>query len=78
MPLAHLRHHRYHKETVSQEVQISKHKKHGMNLQVIASPHGDVLRVSGALPGASTRQESRVGLGRPGRAGACGPGHPGR
>jgi hypothetical protein len=27
-----------------------KHKKHGMNLQVIASPHGDVLWVSGALP----------------------------
>jgi Helix-turn-helix of DDE superfamily endonuclease/DDE superfamily endonuclease len=29
-----------------------KHKKHGMNLQVIASPGGDVLWVSGALPGA--------------------------
>lgn len=29
-----------------------KHKKHGMNLQVIASPHGDVRWVSGALPGA--------------------------
>jgi hypothetical protein len=28
-----------------------KHKKHGMNLQVIASPNGDVLWVSGALPG---------------------------
>jgi hypothetical protein len=28
-----------------------KHKRHGMNLQVIASPCGDVLRVSGALPG---------------------------
>jgi hypothetical protein len=28
-----------------------KHKRHGMNLQVIASPHGDVLWVSGALPG---------------------------
>jgi len=28
-----------------------KHKKHGMNLQVIASPHGDLLWVSGALPG---------------------------
>jgi hypothetical protein len=28
-----------------------KHKKHGMNLQVIASPAGDVLWVSGALPG---------------------------
>jgi hypothetical protein len=29
-----------------------KHKKHGMYLQVIASPDGDLLRVSGALPGA--------------------------
>src|SRR6266851_8683987 len=28
-----------------------KHKKHGMNLQVIASPVGDILWVSGALPG---------------------------
>ena len=28
-----------------------KHKKHGMNLQVIAGPHGEILRVSGALPG---------------------------
>src|SRR5215471_896462 len=28
-----------------------KHQKHGMNLQVIASPGGDILWVSGALPG---------------------------
>jgi DDE superfamily endonuclease/Helix-turn-helix of DDE superfamily endonuclease len=28
-----------------------KHKKHGMNLQVMAGPGGDVLWVSGALPG---------------------------
>src|SRR5262249_38097918 len=28
-----------------------KHKRHGVNLQVIASPHGDVLWVSGGLPG---------------------------
>jgi hypothetical protein len=28
-----------------------KHKRHGMNLQVIAGPDGDVLWVSGALPG---------------------------
>jgi hypothetical protein len=28
-----------------------KNKKHGMNLQVIASPDGDLLWVSGALPG---------------------------
>jgi DDE superfamily endonuclease/Helix-turn-helix of DDE superfamily endonuclease len=29
-----------------------KHKKHGMNLQVIASPAGNIVWVSGALPGA--------------------------
>jgi hypothetical protein len=29
-----------------------KHHRHGMNLQVIASPDGDILWVSGALPGA--------------------------
>src|SRR5438874_4639571 len=29
-----------------------KHRKHGMNLQVIASPGGDILWVSGPLPGA--------------------------
>jgi hypothetical protein len=29
-----------------------KHCKHGMNLQVIASPYGEILWVSGALPGA--------------------------
>lgn len=28
-----------------------KHRKHGMNLQVVASPDGEVLWVSGALPG---------------------------
>ncbi|MEV5703577.1 transposase family protein [Actinoallomurus sp. NPDC052274] len=28
-----------------------KHKRHGMNLQVIATPDGDILWVSGALPG---------------------------
>jgi hypothetical protein len=28
-----------------------KHKRHGMNLQVIASPDGAILWVSGALPG---------------------------
>jgi hypothetical protein len=28
-----------------------KHQKHGMNLQVIATPDGDLLWVSGALPG---------------------------
>ena len=29
-----------------------KHRKHGMNLQVIASPVGDIVWVSGPLPGA--------------------------
>jgi hypothetical protein len=29
-----------------------KHRRHGMNLQVIASPGGEILWVSGALPGA--------------------------
>ena len=32
-----------------------KHKRHGMNLRVIASPDGDVLWVSGALPGTAHR-----------------------
>ncbi len=30
-----------------------KHRKHGMNLQVIASPDGEILWVSGALPGSA-------------------------
>jgi hypothetical protein len=29
-----------------------KHRRHGMNLQVIAGPQGDILWVSGPLPGA--------------------------
>jgi DDE superfamily endonuclease len=29
-----------------------KHRRHGMNLQVIASPDGEILWVSGPLPGA--------------------------
>jgi hypothetical protein len=29
-----------------------KHRRHGMNLQVIASPDGDIVWVSGPLPGA--------------------------
>jgi hypothetical protein len=36
-----------------------KHKKHGMNLQVIASPDGSVSWVSGALPG-SVRDKKTV------------------
>lgn len=30
-----------------------KHRKHGMNLPVIATPEGDIVWVSGALPGAT-------------------------
>jgi hypothetical protein len=30
-----------------------KHKRHGMNLQVIATPAGDIVWVSGALPGSA-------------------------
>jgi DDE superfamily endonuclease/Helix-turn-helix of DDE superfamily endonuclease len=30
-----------------------KHRRHGMNLQVISSPDGEILWVSGALPGAT-------------------------
>ena len=30
-----------------------KHRKHGMNLEVIASPEGEILWVSGPLPGAT-------------------------
>jgi hypothetical protein len=29
-----------------------KHRRHGMNLQVIAGPTGEIVWVSGALPGA--------------------------
>ena len=54
-----------------------KHKKHGMNLQVIASPGGDILGGPGPA-GFSSRQEGRVDLGRAGRAGGRRPGHPGR
>jgi hypothetical protein len=43
-----------------------KHHKHGMNLQVIASPDGDILWVSGALPGSVHDR-------RPSGSGACWP-----
>ena len=29
-----------------------RHRRHGMNLQVISAPDGEILRVSGPLPGA--------------------------
>jgi hypothetical protein len=31
-----------------------KHRRHGMNLQVISAPDGEILWVSGPLPGAVT------------------------
>jgi hypothetical protein len=34
-------------------VYSGKHKRHGVNLQVIASPDGTILRVSGELPGST-------------------------
>ena len=55
-----------------------KYNKHGMNLQVIASPGGDVLWVSGAASRLGARQEGQVDLGRAGRAGSREPGYPGR
>ena len=54
-----------------------KHKKHGMNLQVIANPGGDILGLRDAAR-LRARQESHVDLGRLGRAGGRWPGHPGR
>jgi hypothetical protein len=57
-----------------------KHRKHGMNLQVIASPDGDIVWVSGPLPGAVhdltgariggiVRELAASGPGRAGRQG---------
>ena len=43
-----------------------KHKRHGMNLQVIASPGGDIVWVSGALPGSVHDK-------KPSGSGACWP-----
>jgi hypothetical protein len=40
-----------------------KHRKHGMNLQVISSPHGDIVWVSGPLPGRRPRPDRRPDLG---------------
>jgi DDE superfamily endonuclease/Helix-turn-helix of DDE superfamily endonuclease len=49
-----------------------KHKKHGMNLQVIASPHGDLLRVSGALPGSVHDKKAEWTRGRdPAKSHSC-------
>ena len=57
-----------------------KHRKHGMNLQVIASPDGEIVWVSGPLPGAVhdltaariwgiIARAGRLRAGRPGRQG---------
>ena len=54
-----------------------KHTKHGMNLQVIASL-AETSCGSSELPRIGPRQEGRVDLGRPGRAGGRRPGHAGR
>jgi hypothetical protein len=37
-----------------------KHRRHGMNLQVIASPDGDILWVWGPLPGAACDLTARI------------------
>jgi hypothetical protein len=54
-----------------------KHQKHGMNLQVIASPDGDIVRVSGRSPGRCTTRR-RNGSGRARRTGESRPDYPGR
>jgi hypothetical protein len=51
-----------------------KHRKHGMNLQVIASPGGDIVWVSGALPDA-VHDKKAEDPGRPGRTGDRRPDH---
>ena len=53
-----------------------KHKKHGMNLQVIASADGDVLWVSGALPGSVHDKKAEWIWGGARRAGESRPGRP--
>jgi hypothetical protein len=44
----------------------SKHRRHGMNLEVISAPDGEILRVSGRLAGAVHDLTSAVMV-----AGAC-------
>ena len=55
-----------------------KHKKHGMNLQVIASPDGSILWVSGALPGSVHDKKAEWIWGVLAELGGRRPGHPGR
>ena len=40
-----------------------KHNRHGMNLQVISAPDGEILWVSGPLPGSRARPDRRPDLG---------------
>ena len=51
---------------------------HGMNLQVIASPDGDILWVSGALPGSVHDKKAEWIWGVLDELEAAGPGHAGR
>jgi hypothetical protein len=55
-----------------------KHHRRGMNLQVIATPDGDILWVSGPLPGAVPRPDRRPDLGHRARAGRRRAGRAGR
>jgi hypothetical protein len=54
-----------------------KHRCHGMNLQVITGPAGQLLWVPGALPGSGSRHEGRLDLGYRARAGRRRPACPG-
>ncbi len=49
-----------------------KHRRHGMNVQVIASPDGSILWVSGALPGAVHDKEAEWIWGVPAELEAAG------
>jgi Helix-turn-helix of DDE superfamily endonuclease/DDE superfamily endonuclease len=50
-----------------------KHRRHGMNLQVIATPGGDIVWVSGPLPGGGPRPDRRPDPGHHPRAGRLRP-----
>ena len=55
-----------------------KHRKHGMNLQVIASPDGGILWVPGALPGSVHDKNAEWIRGVLAELQGRRPGHPGR
>jgi hypothetical protein len=52
-----------HRVAADRPFYSGKHRKHGMNTQVIASPGSDILWVSGALPSSVHDREARVELG---------------